>query len=102
MPKSTIQPLHDRILVSAPPKRDDSKEKTIGGIIIPPIASNATRADLDPPHMTVSVLAVGGDCKVVKAGQKIVVRKPDCFVVKLDEVEHVMIREANVVAVLKK
>lgn len=98
---STLIPLNDRILIAAPPRKKD-EEIIKDGIIIPKVASNATRADLDPTHMIVDVIDVGHKCEVVKKGQRVVVRKPSCFVVKMDseETEHVMVREADVVAIV--
>lgn len=100
--KLTLQPLHDRVLITAPPP-EAKKEKVIGGIYIPDVTSNATRAEIDPPHMIVEVIAVGEACKLVKAGNTILVRKPNCFVVEITghEGKHTMIREADVVAIVK-
>lgn len=101
MPTLKLKPLHDRVLIAAPPPKKD-KETVKGGIIIPDAASNATRAGIEPPHMIVKVIDAGEACKLVKKGDRILVRKPNCFVVKIDgeETDHVMIREADVVAIV--
>lgn len=95
-----ILPLGDRILLDLPPRAEQNAEKIIGGIVIPQgITSGATINSIDTSHAMARVIAVGETCKVVKAGQRVVVRKPNCFIVKLDGgPEHVMIREADVVA----
>jgi co-chaperonin GroES (HSP10) len=100
MSKSTIQPLGDRVLVAAPPKEKANEEKIIGGIVIPKIASKATQADLSPIHFTTEVIAVGDKCERIKPGNRVVIRKPDCFVVNIDDVEHIMVREQHIVALL--
>jgi chaperonin GroES len=93
-----IRPLADRIVV----KRTKEEEKTKGGIIIPDTAKEK------PVEGT--VIAVGNgkamkDGKVrpldVKAGQRILFGKYSGSEVKLDGVEHVILREDDVLAVLE-
>jgi chaperonin GroES len=92
-----IRPLSDRIVV----KRLDSEEKTKGGIIIPDTAKEKPLEAL--------VVAVGNgktlkNGKVraleVKAGDKVLIGKYTGNEVKLDGVEHVIINEDDVLAVI--
>jgi chaperonin GroES len=93
-----IRPLADRIVV----KRTKEEEKTKGGIIIPDSAKEKPVEGM--------VIAVGNgkalkDGKVrpldVKAGQRILFGKYSGSEVKLDGVEHVILREDDVLAVLE-
>jgi chaperonin GroES len=94
-----IRPLADRIVV----KRTQEEEKTKGGIIIPDSAK-------EKPIEGV-VIAVGNgkslkDGKVrpldIKAGETILFGKYAGTEVKLDGVEHVILREDDVLAVVSK
>jgi co-chaperonin GroES (HSP10) len=97
--KTSFLPLHDRVLLDTPSTAaEEKKEKIIGGIVIPANLSNPSMAQIDNPHIKCSVIAVGPDCKNVQRGDRVVVRKIDCFVCQLDEVEYVMIRESAIVA----
>lgn len=94
-----ILPLADRVLISNPEIPSESKkEKIVGGIVIPDSAQASTVAGVSNPHSVVKVLAIGEKCTVVKPGQRIVVRRPNCFPVKVGGVEHIFIREADIVA----
>ena len=92
-----IRPLSDRIVV----KRLDQESKTKGGIIIPDTAKEKPLEAL--------VVAVGNgkmlkNGKVrpldVKAGDRVLIGKYSGSEVKLDGVEHVIINEDDVLAVL--
>jgi chaperonin GroES len=92
-----IRPLSDRIVV----KRLDQETKTKGGIIIPDTAKEKPLEAL--------VVAVGNgkalkNGKVrpldVKAGDKVLIGKYSGNEVKLDGVEHVIINEDDVLAVI--
>jgi len=92
-----IRPLSDRIVV----KRLDQEEKTKGGIIIPDTAKEKPLEAL--------VVAVGNgktlkNGKVrpldVKAGDRVLIGKYSGNEVKLDGVEHVIINEDDVLAVV--
>jgi chaperonin GroES len=96
---STIRPLHDRVIV----KRVKEEEKTKGGIIIPDTAKEKPVEGL--------VVAVGAgkvlkNGKVhpldVKEGDKVLFGKYSGTEVKLDGVEHVLLREDDLLAVLGK
>ncbi len=92
-----IRPLSDRIVV----KRLDQEEKTKGGIIIPDTAKEKPLEAL--------VVAVGNgktlkNGKVrpldVKAGDRVLIGKYSGNEVKIDGVEHVIINEDDVLAVV--
>ncbi len=92
-----IRPLADRVVV----KRVQSEEKTKGGIIIPDTAKEKPIEGL--------VVAVGNgktlkNGKVrpleVKAGDRILIGKYSGTEVKLDGVEHVILGEDDILAVL--
>ena len=93
-----IRPLHDRIIV----KRLDEEEKTKGGIIIPDSAKEKP--------MEGEVIAVGNgkktdDGKVlkmdVKAGDRVLFSKYAGTEVKIDGVEHLMMREDDILGVIE-
>ena len=94
-----IRPLHDRIIV----KRMAEQETTKGGIIIPDTAKEKPLEGL--------VIAVGNGRILedgtlrpldVKAGDKVLFVKYAGNEVKLDGVEHLMLREEDILAVLEK
>lgn len=95
-----VQPLGNRVIIFAPDAKKENKETRVGAIIIPEVASNASRASLVNPYLTAKVLAVGEACKVAWPGQRVVVAKSDCWVVTVDGVEHAFIREEAIVAML--
>jgi len=94
-----IRPLHDRIIV----KRLDEEEKTKGGIIIPDSAKEKP--------MEGEVIAVGkgkraDDGKMlkmdVKAGDRVLFSKYAGTEVKIDGVEHLIMREDDILGVIEK
>jgi len=92
-----VKPLYDRILV----RRLDPKEEVKGGIIIPDTAKEKP--------MEGKVVAVG-EGKMdkagkhiplqVKAGDRVLIGKYSGQEVKIDDVEHVIIREDEVLGIL--
>jgi chaperonin GroES len=94
----TLKPLNDRVLV----KRLDSEEKTAGGLYIPDTAK-------EKPSQG-EVIAVG-DGKLaddgkrvtmaVKAGDRVLFNKYAGTEVKLDGVEHLVMREDDILAIVK-
>jgi len=94
-----IRPLYDRILV----KRLEEGEKKRGGIIIPDTAKEKP--------MEAEVVAVGKG-KVneegkqfpldVKKGDRILIGKYAGTEIKIDDVEHLILREDEVLAVVEK
>ena len=94
-----IRPLQDRIIV----KRLDEEEKTKGGIIIPDSAKEKP--------MEGKVIAAGNgkktdDGKVlkmdVKAGDKVLFSKYAGTEVQIDGVEHLIMREDDILGVIEK
>jgi chaperonin GroES len=94
-----IRPLQDRVIV----KRVDEEEKTAGGIIIPDSAKEKP--------MEGEVVAVGNGkvldngTKVpldVKAGDRILFGKYAGTEVKIDGVEHLIMREDDILGIIEK
>ena len=95
----TFRPLHDRILV----RRVESEEKTKGGIIIPDSAKEKPQQG--------EVISVGkgksnDEGKVfpldVKAGDSILFGKYSGTEIKIDGEEFLIMREEEVLGILKK
>ncbi|HXN32789.1 MAG TPA: co-chaperone GroES [Polyangiaceae bacterium] len=92
-----IRPLADRVVI----KRLESEEKTKGGIIIPDSAKEKP--------IEGKVVAVGNGklqkngklrAPAVKAGDRVLIGKYSGTEVKLDGVEHVILSEDEILAVL--
>ena len=92
-----VKPLHDRILI----KRIEQKEQVKGGIIIPDTAKEK------PMEGKVVAVGAGKLSKTgnripleVKVGDKVLIGKYSGQEVKIDDVEHVIIREDEVLGIL--
>jgi chaperonin GroES len=94
-----IRPLQDRVIV----KRIEEQEKTKGGIIIPDTAKEKP--------MEGKVIAVGKgkvleDGKIhpldVKAGDRVLFAKYAGTEVKINEEEHLIMREDDILGVIEK
>ena len=93
-----FRPLHDRVLV----KRIDNEQKTAGGLFIPDSASK------EKPNEAI-VIAVGPGQQTdngirepqVKSGDRVLFGKYSGDEVKLDGVEHVILRETDILAVIE-
>ncbi|OPY08365.1 MAG: 10 kDa chaperonin [Syntrophaceae bacterium PtaB.Bin095] len=94
-----IRPLQDRVIV----KRVEEEEKTKGGIIIPDTAKEKPMEGL--------VIAVGKGKTTedgnlvkpdVKAGDRILFSKYAGTEVKIDGVEHLIMREEDILGVIEK
>ena len=94
-----IRPLHDRILA----KRIEEQEQIRGGIIIPDTAKEKP--------LEAEVIAVGNgkileDGKTipldVKAGDRILIGKYSGTEVKLQDVDYIILREDEVLGVIKR
>ncbi len=92
-----IRPLQDRILV----KRLQSEEKTASGIIIP---ANAKEKPMEGEVVAVGAGKLLDDGKVrkpdVKAGDRVLFSKYAGSEVKIDGVEHLVLREDDLLGVL--
>lgn len=94
-----IQPLHDRVLL----KRFEEEETKKGGIIIPDTAKEKPQE--------AEVIAAGkgrtnDEGKVipleVKAGDRVLIGKYSGTEVTVDDVEHVIVREEEILAIIGK
>ena len=92
-----VKPLHDRILV----KRVDEKETVKGGIIIPDTAKEK------PQEGTVIAVGAGkldeNGKRIpldVKAGDKVLFGKYSGNEIKIDDVEHVILREDDILGII--
>jgi chaperonin GroES len=86
-----VKPLADRVMV----KMDKNEAKTAGGIIIPDTAQEKTQQGI--------VVEVGDDKEVikVKAGQKVMYDKYAGTQIKIDGVEHLILKMSDIVAVVE-
>ena len=96
---SSIRPLQDRVIV----KRVKEEEKTKGGIIIPDSAKEKL--------IEGEVIAVGNgkvleDGKVrsldIKAGDRVLFGKYSGNEIKIDGVEHLILREDEILGIIEK
>ena len=94
-----IRPLNDRLLVI----REDEEQKSAGGIIIPDTAK-------EKPQLG-KIVAVGpgkmGDdgkrmAMEVKKGDRVLFEKYGGTEIKLDGVEHVFLREDDILSIVEK
>jgi chaperonin GroES len=86
-----VKPLADRVMV----KLEKNEAKTAGGIIIPDTAQEKTQSGV--------VAEVGDDKDVikVKAGQKVMYDKYAGTQVKIDGVDHLILKMSDIVAVIE-
>ena len=93
-----IRPLQDRILV----KRLEAETRTKGGLYIP---DSAKEKPIEGLVIAVGGGKVGEDGKVrpvdVKAGDKILFGKYSGTEVKIEDVEHLIIREEDILGVIE-
>jgi chaperonin GroES len=94
-----IRPLQDRVIV----KRVQEEEKTKGGIIIP---DTAKEKPIEGEIIAVGNGKVQDDGTIrkldVKAGDRILFGKYAGTEVKLDGVEHLILREDDILGVIEK
>jgi len=92
-----IRPLYDRILV----KRLEEKETRKGGIIIP---DTAKEKPLEGKVVAVGAGRLDDNGKrvplEVKAGDRVLIGKYAGTEIKIDEIEHVIIREDEILGVI--
>jgi chaperonin GroES len=86
-----VKPLADRVMV----KLEKNEAKTAGGIIIPDTAQEKTQ--------TGTVVETGDDKEAikVKAGQKVMYDKYAGTQIKIDGVEHLILKAADIIAVIE-
>ncbi|MHB9292630.1 putative chaperonin GroES [Hollandina sp. SP2] len=86
-----VKPLADRVMV----KLEKNEAKTAGGIIIPDTAQEKTQTGV--------VVEIGDDNDVikVKAGQKVMYDKYAGTQIKIDGVEHLILKMSDIIAVIE-
>ncbi len=86
-----VKPLGDRVLI----KIKESESKTAGGIIIPQTAQEKTQTGI--------VVAVGTDTEVikVKANDEVMYDKYAGTQIKVNGVEHLLVKMGDILAVLE-
>lgn len=86
-----VKPLADRVMV----KLEKNEAKTAGGIIIPDTAQEKTQQGV--------VVEVGDDADVIKVkpGQKVMYDKYAGTQVKIDGVEHLIVKMADIIAIVE-
>ncbi len=94
-----VIPLADRVIVSKPPEKANvNHEQKVGSIIIPSVAQHG---GIIEPYYLAEVLATGPDCKRVEKGDSVIVSRPDIFHVEAGGTESYMVREPNIVGIVK-
>jgi chaperonin GroES len=92
-----VKPLHDKILV----KRVEPEEKVKGGIIIP---DTAKEKPLEGKVVSVGTGRLDENGKriplEVKVGDRVLIGKYAGTEVKIDDVEHVIVREEDILGVI--
>jgi chaperonin GroES len=86
-----VKPIGDRVLV----KIKESETKTAGGIIIPQTAQEKTQTGV--------VVAVGTDSDAikVKVGDEVMYDKYAGTQIKIDGVEHLIVKMSDILAILQ-
>jgi chaperonin GroES len=93
-----VRPLYDRILV----KRVEEENKTAGGLFIPETAKEKPQKALIVAVGSGKVQEDGSIRKLdVKAGDKILFSKYSGSDIKIDGVEHLILREDDILAILE-
>ena len=89
--KMKVKPLADRVMV----KLEKNEAKTAGGIIIPDTAQEKTQQGV--------VVEIGDDKDVikVKAGQKVMYDKYAGTQIKIDGVEHLILKMSDIIAIVE-
>jgi len=94
-----IRPLHDRLIV----ERVEEEEKTTGGISIPDAAKEKP---IEGKVVAVGKGRVAEDGKLipmdVKAGDRVLFSKYAGTEVKIDGVEHLIMREEDILGIIEK
>jgi len=93
-----IKPLYDRILI----RRIEEKQQVKGGIIIP---DTAKEKPMEGKVIAVGAGRVDDDGKrrplEVKVGNRVLVGKYAGTEIKIDDVEHVILKEDDVLGIIK-
>jgi chaperonin GroES len=92
-----VRPLYDRILV----KRVEEETKTAGGLFIPDSAKEKPQKGVVTAVGNGKILEDGSIRKLdVKEGDKVLFSKYSGNEIKIDGVEHLILREDDVLAIL--
>jgi len=95
--KTTVKPLNDRVLV----RRMESEQKVKSGIIIP---DTAKEKPLEGKVVAVGAGRLDDNGKrvslEVKAGDRVLIGKYIGTEVKIDDVEHVIVREEEILGII--
>ena len=93
-----VRPLNDRVLI----KRLEAKEQVRGGIIIP---DSAKEKPMEGEVVAVGPGRLDDDGKrvamAVKAGEKVLVGKYAGTEIKIDDVEHIIVREDEILGIVE-
>ena len=84
-----LKPLADRIVAI----REEAETKTTTGLYLP--------VDKKEKSQIAKVVAVGSEAKEVKDGDRIVVREYSTSDIKVDNVEYLIVKEEDILAVIK-
>ena len=94
-----IRPLHDRVIV----KRVEEEAKTKGGIIIPDTAKEKPIEGMVVAVGNGTVQKDGSVRKLeVKKGDRVLFGKYSGTEIKVDGVEHLIMREEDILAIIEK
>jgi len=85
-----FKPMKDRVFVSY----SDEPEKTAGGIYVPDTAKEKPQKG--------RVEAVGSEVKDVKEGDEVMFEKYSGAKIKIDNVEHLIIKEEDILGIIEK
>ena len=95
--KTTVKPLHDRVLV----KRMEPEQKVKSGIIIP---DTAKEKPLEGKVVAVGAGRLDDDGKrvapEVKTGDRVLIGKYIGTEVRIDDVEHVIVKEEEILGII--
>jgi chaperonin GroES len=93
-----IRPIHDRVLA----KRLAEKDKTAGGLYIPDTAKEKPLEALVIAVGSGKILDSGKTLPLdVKAGDKVLIGKYSGSEVKLDDEDHIILREDDILAIIQ-
>lgn len=83
-----LKPLADRVIAVA----EEAQNKTTSGFYLPDTAKEKSKV--------AKVVAVGGDAKTVKVGEKIIYKEYSTTEVKVDGTEYIIVKEEDILATL--
>ncbi len=93
-----VRPLHDRVLI----KREEPKEKVRGGIIVP---DTAKEKPMEGKIIAVGPGKLADDGKImamtVKVGDNVLVGKYAGTEIKINDVEHILVREDEILGIVE-